>query len=132
MLFDHRKMLQTPQEAAKLEGALDEYLALEGGAPLRARFERRGPERRAMLEAVAQMAMLFAAAHMGSQEEFEACLADALDACALDLAPRRALRGFYLRNVSRVPGTPGEAMARLLLARAPIMAGPLAGPAAAA
>ena len=125
MLFDPQKMLQTPHELIKLEGALDEYLALDGDALARMRFKRRGPARQAMLEAVAQMAMLFAAANMGTAPEFDACLKHVVADTLRDDAPRRALRGFYLRNITRVPGTVDDALLRLLQARPVIMDGPL-------
>lgn len=126
MVFDPCKMLQTPQEVVRLEGALDEYLGLEGNVLSRLHVKRRGPGRQAMLEAVAQMAMLFASANMGSAEEFEACFNFVLSETAQDDAARRALRGFYLRNITHVPGTEDDAVMRLLLARPAIMGGPLA------
>lgn len=122
MLFDHRKILAQPGEGAKLEASLDEYLALEGEALSRLRFKRRGPARDGMLAALAQMAMLFAAANMGEDEDFRQCLTDVAEQSARDDAARRALRAFYLRHVERVPGTLGSAVGRLSAAR-PIILG---------
>ena len=80
----------------------------------------------AMIEALAQMAMLFAAANMGSNQEFDACLSDIVDRVSSDTPAIRNLRSFYLRNISRVPGTVGEAVGRLALARPRIVDSPLA------
>lgn len=121
MLFDYRKILTSDAEMLKIEASLDEYLALEGDALSRMRFKRKGPARRMMVEALAQMAMLFASANMGSEIDFEACLGDVLVLASEDDAARRALRAFYLRNVSRVPGTMDDAIGRLSLARPRIM-----------
>jgi hypothetical protein len=74
-----------------------------------------------MMAALAQMAMLFAAANMGTEEDFEQCLADSVAMAVSDDSHARSLRGFYLRNLTRVPGTEDLAVGRLSLARPRIM-----------
>ena len=125
MQFDFRKILLSADEVKKLESSLDEYLALQGDALSRLRFKRKGPARQSMIEALAQMAMLFAAANMGEESDFTLCLQDAIEQSLQDDAARRDLRSFYLRNVSRVPGTLDPAISRLVLARPLIMDAPL-------
>lgn len=121
MQFDHRKIMESESERSKLNASLDEYLALEGDSLSRLRFKRKGPAREAMMAALAQMAMLFAAANMGSDEDFEQCLADTVGLAEADDVHARSLRGFYLRNLTRVPGTEDLAVGRLSLARPRIM-----------
>ena len=77
------------------------------------------------MAALSQMAMLFAAANMGDDAQFAECMEDVLGQVLSDDPARRALRVFYLRNVSRVPGTLEPALARLVLARPKIMDAPL-------
>jgi hypothetical protein len=119
--FDHRKIMESESERSKLNASLDEYLALEGDSMSRLRFKRKGPAREAMMAALAQMAMLFAAANMGTEEDFEQCLADSVAMAVSDDSHARSLRGFYLRNLTRVPGTEDLAVGRLSLARPRIM-----------
>jgi hypothetical protein len=123
--FDHRKIMGSDSERSKLNASLDEYLLLEGDAMSRLRFKRKGHAREAMMAALAQMAMLFAAANMGNDEDFAACLDDTVGLAGLDDGQARALRGFYLRNLTRVPGTEDLAVGRLSLARPKIMDLPL-------
>lgn len=125
MQFDFRKTLGSPAELAKLDSSLDDYLALEGTTLSRLKFKRRGPARSGMLETLAQMAMLFAAANMGDRNEYEACLMDILNQTVLDDGHKRSLREFYLRNLSRIPGTLGTAVGRLAAAREAIIGMPL-------
>jgi hypothetical protein len=125
MQFDHGKILASPSERAKIDSTLDEYLVLHGSALTRLRFKRKGPARDSMVQALAQMAMLFAAANMGSQAEFDECLDDLVARAAADTPQMRLLRAFYLRNITRVPGTLGEAVGRLALARPRIVDAPV-------
>ena len=117
MIFDFRKMLTHEQDIINIDLSLDEYLALEGDAMSRFRYKRKGSSRSFLLEAMAQMAMLFAAANMGSDEEYHVCLTDILYQCTLDDEFRRSLRMFYLKNITKIPGTLDPALARLALAR---------------
>lgn len=126
MQFDFRKTLTSAAELAKLDSSLDDYLALEGNTMSRFKFKRRGVARTGMLETLAQMAMLFAAANMGPRDEYEACLMDILNQTVLDDSYKRSLREFYLRNLSRIPGTLGTAVGRLAAAREAIIGMPLA------
>ena len=125
MRFDHSKILESASERSKLDATLDDYLALRGDALSRMRFKRRGPARQSMIEALAQMAMLFAAANMGSIQEFDACLCGMLGGVALDEPEARGLRAFYLRNAERVPGTAGGSIERLARASARILDAPM-------
>ena len=126
MLFDYRKVLGDPSDAAGVEASLDEYLALQGDALSRLRYKRRGPARQGMAAALAQMSMLFAAAKRADDQEFGACLQDVRGEAGADDAPRRALREFYLLNLGRVPGLDESAIARLALARPALLEAPLA------
>lgn len=125
--FNYQRLLNEEPERQRLEDTLQDYMALGKGGAARVAIKRGGRAKELMLESLARMAMLFAAAKMGTQEEFEDVLAEELAAARNDSEASREMRLFYAQNAGRVPGTGMVASERLDQAMRLIEVMPLTG-----
>lgn len=125
MKFDYRKTLYDGGASARLGVSLDEYLATHGDTSSRLKYKRYGPHRLSMLETMAQIAMVFASASLGTDSEFAECSNDVLDQALGDTPDQRALRSFYLRHADIVPGVLKIGRTRLGRARSLFEQAPL-------